>query len=95
MADPLRLNIEPPQHGWAAVSLASGGNKARFLTSYVYDSIGRLAGAVSRRVVHPHPAGAAVPDYTTRGQRFIEWAADSSSVTVPVARGRRLVLAVP
>ena len=47
------------------------------------------------RVVRRHPAGADVPDYGSRGRRFITWAADSSSVTVPVGGGEQLVLAVP
>lgn len=47
------------------------------------------------RVVHRHPAGADVPDYGRRDERFITWAADSSAVTVPVGGGRELVLAIP
>ena len=53
------------------------------------------SGAEVWRVVHRHPAGADVPDYGLRGMQFITWAADSSAVTVPVAGGRELVLAVP
>jgi hypothetical protein len=42
-----------------------------------------------------HLKTANVPDYGRRGERFIMWAADSASVTVPVQDGRQLVLAIP
>jgi hypothetical protein len=47
------------------------------------------------RVVCWHAPEAEVPDYGDRGQRFIRWAANSSSVTIPVDGGKQLVLAVP
>ena len=47
------------------------------------------------RVVHQHVAGAKVPDYGSRVGPFVKWAADSTSVTVPVADGRDLVMTVP
>jgi hypothetical protein len=47
------------------------------------------------RVFHRPPVGADAPDYGSRGMRFVIWAGDSSRVTVPVAGGRELVLAVP
>ena len=53
------------------------------------------SGAEVWRVVHRHPAGADVTDYGSRARRFITWAADSATVTVPVTGGRELVLVVP
>ena len=47
------------------------------------------------RVVRPHSALATVPDYGSRADRFLVWAADSSSVTVPVGGGQQLILPVP
>lgn len=47
------------------------------------------------RVVHRHHPEAAVPEYGSRGMRFIVWAEDSSAVTVPVAGGRTLSFHVP
>jgi hypothetical protein len=47
------------------------------------------------RATYHHLKAANVPDYGRRGERFIMWAADSASVTVPVQDGRQLVLAIP
>ena len=50
------------------------------------------------RIVHRFSAEADltdVPDYGSQAEKFLLWSADSSSVTVPVDGGRRLVLNVP
>lgn len=42
------------------------------------------------------PANAEVPDYGDRSQdRFIVWAPDSSSVTIPVVNGQKITLPIP
>jgi hypothetical protein len=46
MAEGLRLDIEPPAHGWAIVRLAAPGVALEFAASYTpRDSIADLAGA--------------------------------------------------
>ncbi|CAN5872304.1 hypothetical protein BH24DEI2_BH24DEI2_15010 [soil metagenome] len=47
------------------------------------------------RVVRRPPAGTEVPVFENRDERFITWAADSSSVAVPLDGGHRLALEVP
>jgi hypothetical protein len=47
------------------------------------------------RATYHHLKTANVPDYGRRGKRFIMWADDSTSVTVPIQDGRQLVLAIP
>jgi len=47
-------------------------------------------------VKHYHTGDANVPDYGDRShERFIKWAPDSSSVTIPIANGREQTFAVP
>jgi hypothetical protein len=46
-------------------------------------------------VIHHHPPDADVPDYGMRGVKFINWADDSSSVTIPVGKGQKMTFAVP
>ncbi|MDB5311321.1 MAG: hypothetical protein JWO38_5523 [Gemmataceae bacterium] len=67
-----------------------GGRDRYIEVRVVEESSGREV----RRVVHRNPAGADVPDYGSRAGQFITWAEDSS-VTIPVAAGRQLLLAVP
>ena len=68
----------------------TGGRDRYIKIRVVEDSSGREVW----RIVQGHTAEADVPDYGTRGKRFIAWAPDSSSVTVPVADGRELALPV-
>jgi hypothetical protein len=46
------------------------------------------------RVKRQPPPGTA-PDYGMRGIKFVEWAADSSAVTVDIDGGRKLTFPVP
>jgi hypothetical protein len=39
--------------------------------------------------------GAKVPDYSIRGKHFINWAKDSSSVTIPTSDDRKVTLNLP
>lgn len=48
MADGLRLDIEPPTHGWTTVRLTAPGFALEFVASYVYDSIRDLAQGAAR-----------------------------------------------
>jgi hypothetical protein len=42
-----------------------------------------------------HPSGANVPDYAMRANiKFVVWAGDSSSVTIPIINNQQLVLPV-
>ena len=78
-----------------AMNMSTGtllGGRDRYIKVRVVEE---SSGREVWRVVRRHPAGADVPDYGSRAERFITWAADSSAVTVPVAGGRELVLAVP
>ena len=68
----------------------TGGRERHIKIRVVEDSSGREVW----RIVQGYTAEADVPDYGTRGKRSIAWATDSSSVTVPVADGRELVLPV-
>ena len=54
-----------------------------------------LSGLDVWKIIQSHSSGAEVPDYGNRERKFIVWSADSGSVTVPVANGKELVLAVP
>jgi hypothetical protein len=48
------------------------------------------------RADYYHEPGAKVPDYADRSHNpFIEWAADSSSVSIPLENGRQVKLALP
>jgi hypothetical protein len=48
MGDGLRLDIEPPAHGWATVRLTAPGTALEFAASYTpRDSIGDLASAAA------------------------------------------------
>lgn len=46
------------------------------------------------RVRRTHTPGT-VPDYGMRGVRFVEWATDSSAVTVDIGGGQKLTFPVP
>ena len=45
--------------------------------------------------VRRNPAPGTAPDYGMRGVRFVEWAADSSAVTVDIGGGQKLTFPVP
>jgi hypothetical protein len=47
------------------------------------------------RIIHHPSDNAKVPDYGIRGIKFVEWAADSGSVTIPIASDDKLVLSIP
>ena len=47
------------------------------------------------RIVRRHQAEAEVPEYGNRAGRYVTWAPDSSTVTVPIEAGQSLVLNVP
>ena len=67
------------------------GRRDRYVQVQVSENAsGRELWRVVRR-----PPGTSVPGYGNRDERFITWAGDSSSVTVPLGSGRRLVLEVP
>jgi hypothetical protein len=44
----------------------------------------QATGRVIWHIVHPHPPQPDELPYYTRGIKFIQWAADSSSVTIPI-----------
>lgn len=46
-------------------------------------------------LVKRYPAPGAAPDYGMRGVKFVEWAADSSAVTVDIGGGQKMTLPVP
>ena len=46
-------------------------------------------------VVKRYPPPGTSPDYGMRGVKFVEWAADSSAVTVDIGGGQKLMFTVP
>lgn len=68
------------------------GGREHYIKIFVIE---KSSGRMTWRLVYGHDAAAAVPAYGQRGVRFVEWSADSKSVTIPVANGQKMVLAVP
>lgn len=46
-------------------------------------------------VVKRYPPPGKSPDYGLRGMKFVEWAVDSSAVTIDIGGGQRLTFPVP
>ncbi|MGL6076417.1 MAG: hypothetical protein ACRC8S_19870 [Fimbriiglobus sp.] len=53
----------------------------------------QATGRVIWQIVHPHPPEADFIPYYARDMKFIKWAADSSSVTIPIGN-QPFVLAI-
>ena len=68
-----------------------GGGQEQWIEIWVIEVV---TGREVWRVVHRHPPGADVPSYGARGAKFIEWAPDSSAVTIPVAGGQPMTLTI-
>lgn len=69
-----------------------GGNRPEYIKISVEET------SSSRdiwRIVLNYTGGVDRPEYGMRGIKFILWADDSTSVTVPVFDGQKLVLPVP
>jgi len=46
-------------------------------------------------MVKRYPPPGTAPDYGMRGEKFVEWAADSSAVTVDIGGGQKMTFSVP
>lgn len=45
--------------------------------------------------VKRQPVPGTAPDYGMRGEKFVEWAADSSAVRVDIGGGQKMTFSVP
>jgi hypothetical protein len=63
-----------------------------------YIKLSVLESATEREVwqiQYRYKSGTKVPDYSIRGKHFINWAQDSSSVTIPTSDDRQVTLNLP
>jgi hypothetical protein len=47
------------------------------------------------QIQYRYKLGTKVPDYSIRGKHFINWAQNSSSVTIPTSDDRKVTLNLP
>jgi hypothetical protein len=90
-------NLNSPNGKFAAyVSKMNRGNLYGNRTEYIDLHVDDLASKSKIWQVEYHnPTHSELPDYGSRQQHFITWTADSSSVTIPIQQGQKIILPLP
>jgi hypothetical protein len=72
-----------------------GGNRSEYIELSVEDTTTQLSIWQLKYLVSAQSDPAGIPKYGMRGLRLINWAKDSSSVSIPIQRGQQVTLPVP